>query len=212
MLDDVKKPVIDRLYKDGLEPFYYLETSSANYQVILKFSDNQLSKETLTFISKQLSEIYNADENSSDIGHFFRLAGFTNRKQKYCKNGLYPFVKFYNGSGKTCTKGQEYIDSLSNKIESIKKESSNNENKISIIDDNKNQNNCFLYIKKIYETNNDFNDLSALDYKVAYYSIKKGFDINDIKIAIKQLSFNIENRKKGHIDDYINRTISNAIK
>ncbi|MCL4532968.1 MAG: RepB family DNA primase [Deltaproteobacteria bacterium] len=216
LLDDIKKPEIERLYKDGFEPFYYLETSPANYQAIIKLSDNQLSKEIWAFISKQLSEIYFADKNSSDTGHFFRLAGFTNRKDKYCQDGLYPFVKFYAGSGKSCTKGQEYIDRIIKGIESglieleLSKKHSEIDTPPATLEKNKNKSNCFQYIAKIYQTSN-LSDLSAVDFKAVKYALKKGFDITDIKESIRQFSPNIENRKKGHIDDYLSRTINNAM-
>lgn len=214
LLDDVKKPEIERLYKDGFEPFYYLETSPANYQAIIKLSDNQLSKEIWAFISKQISEIYFADKNSSDTGHFFRLAGFTNRKQKYLKNGIFPFVKFYIGKNKTCSKGQEYIDRIMKGIENGLIELPVSPAEIAtppaIKAGKKEKNGCFPYIEKIYQTSN-LSDLSAVDFKAVKYALKKGFDINDIKEAIKQLSPDIESRKKGHIDDYLSRTINNAM-
>ena len=74
LLDDIKKPDIKRLFKDGFEPFYYLETSPNNFQVIIKLSDNPINKDIQTFISRQLAGTYSADINSTDIKHFFRLA------------------------------------------------------------------------------------------------------------------------------------------
>jgi hypothetical protein len=77
----------------------------------------------------------------------------------------------------------------------------------------KEKNGCFpyiAYIEKIYQTSN-LSDLSAVDFKAVKYALKKGFDINYIKEAIRRLSPDIESRKKGHIDDYLSRTINNAI-
>ena len=214
LLDDIKNPEIDRLYKDGFEPFYYLETSPSNYQAIIKLSDSRLSKEIQAFISKQLSEIYFADKNSSDTGHFFRLAGFTNRKRKYLKNGVFPFVKLYIGKNKTCSKGQEYIDRIMKGIENGLIELPVSPVEITtrpaIKAGKKEKNGCFLYIEKIYKTGN-LSDLSAVDFKTVKYALAKGFEINDIKEAIRRLSPNIESRKKGHIDDYLSRTINKAM-
>ena len=78
------------------------------------------------------------------------------------------------------------------------------------LEKNKNKSNCFQYIAKIYQTSN-LSDLSAVDFKAVKYALKKGFDITDIKESIRQFSPNIENRKKGHIDDYLSRTINNAM-
>ena len=212
LLDDIKKPEIERLYKDGFEPFYYLETSPANYQAIIKLSDNQLSKEILAFISKQLSEIYFADKNSSDTGHFFRLAGFTNRKDKYCQDGLYPFVKFYAGSGKSCAKEQEYIDRILEGITNglielsmkhiVTPPATQGETKATA-------SNCMAYIEKVYNSVSS-DDISGLDFKAALYGIRKGFTQDEIKTAILKFSPNIQNRKKRHIDDYLLRTVKNA--
>ena len=69
---------------------------------------------------------------------------------------------------------------------------------------------AFEYIAKIYQTNN-LSDLSKIDYKAAYYAIRKGFAQDEIKAAILRFSPDIENRKKGHIDDYLDRTVKNAI-
>ena len=213
LLDDIKKFEMKRLYKDGFEPFYYLETSPANCQAIIKLSDNQLSKEIRAFISRQLAETYSTDINSADIGHFFRLAGFTNRKQKYCKNGLYPFVKLNIGINKVCSRGQEYIDKIQQGIEAGFIELPPERNipiptPPATLGERKAE--AFEYIKKVYDSNK-LTDLSALDYKAAFYAIKKGFTQDEIKAAILKFSPNIQNRKKGHIDDYLLRTVKNAL-
>ena len=199
LLDDIKKPEMERLYKDGFEPFYYLETSPANYQAIIKLSDNQLSKEIRAFISKQLSEIYFADKNSSDTGHFFRLAGFTNRKDKYCQDGLYPFVKFYAGSGKSCAKGQDYINRILEGITNglielsmkhiVTPPATQGETKATA-------SNCMAYIEKVYNSVSS-DDISVLDFKAALYGIRKGFTQDEIKAAILNLVLIFRTEKKG---------------
>jgi len=217
LLDDVKNPDIDRLFSDGFEPFYFLETSQKNYQAIIKLSDSPLDKDIQTFISKQLSEIYDADPNSTDPGHFFRIAGFTNRKTKY-KNekGLYPYIKLYIGTKKHCKKGQEYIYKILEGIQSGFIELPKKEKNITTPPGKTGrketlETGCLSYVKKIYESNKQMSDLSRLDFKVAKYAIAKGFKIQDIENAIKMLSPYIETRKKYHIDDYVNRTVKNAL-
>jgi hypothetical protein len=212
LLDDIKKPEINKLYADGFEPFYFLETSPANYQAIVKLSDCPINKDILTFISKQLSEVYSADPNSADIGHFFRLAGFTNRKLKYQKNGLFPFVKLYIGTGKSCTKGKDYVERILTGINNgfielpvkhiATTPKGQGERKTL-------ETGCAAYIQKVYETGSR-NDLSALDFKAARYALRKGFKAADVANAIKLFSPNFESLKKGHIDDYVLRTVKNA--
>ena len=70
--------------------------------------------------------------------------------------------------------------------------------------------NCHNYVKKVYESNQNATDLSGLDFKACRYVILKGFDLNDIKESVRRLSPDIESRKRGHIDDYLDRTVKNA--
>ncbi|RZD16025.1 MAG: hypothetical protein EVJ46_07465 [Candidatus Acididesulfobacter guangdongensis] len=215
LLDDIKKPAIDKLFTDGFEPFYFLQTSPDNFQAIIKLSDSPLDKDIQTFASKQLAETYNADPNSADIGHFFRLAGFTNRKQKYSKNGLFPFVKLYAGTGNTCTKGESYVERIltgidNGFIELLPKKhittppAKLGERKTLV-------SGCGAYIEKVYKSGNKDGDLSALDFKAARYALRKGFKPDDVINAIKLFSPKLESRKSGHIDDYISRTVKNAL-
>ncbi len=69
--------------------------------------------------------------------------------------------------------------------------------------------NCMAYIEKVYNSVSS-DDISGLDFKAALYGIRKGFTQDEIKTAILKFSPNIQNRKKGHIDDYLLRTVKNA--
>ncbi len=217
LLDDVSIETVKRLNADGFEPLYCLETSPANFQTIIRLSvSGIIDADIQKFISKQLADIYSADPNSADPGHFFRLSGFTNRKAKYrTSSGLYPFVKLYSQGHAECSKGMAYINNIEKGIKEglIEIELKNirtaplwGEKKTGSGGDT----GCFDYIRRVYNTNNSFNDISVVDFKAARYALKKGFSSIAIKEAIKQLSPNLENRKKGHIEDYLNRTVKNA--
>ncbi len=217
LLDDLPKATIEQLSKDGFEPLYLLETSQSNYQAIIRLSSSPLDKSIHGFISRQLSELYHADINSSDIGHFFRLSGFTNRKQKYRSenNNLYPFVKLYFGKSGISSNGQEYIERIRQGIRSGLIELPLDKDKDigtppALQAARKNGNmGCFAYVEKVYQSGS-IDDISSLDFKAAMYASRKGFSIEAIKDAMLKLSPNIEQRKKGHIDDYLLRTIKNA--
>ncbi len=209
LMDDISKETVELLFSSGFEPFYALETSPSNFQAVIKLSDTELDKNIQKFISRRLAEFYNADLNSTDPGHFHRLSGFTNRKSKYCKNGLYPFVKLMPGFG-LASKGKEYINQILKGIESGYIELPINTTPKEQGEKKATANaGCYAYIKKIYESNQN-TDLSGVDFKACRYAVLKGFDLNDIKEAVRRLSPDIENRKRGHIDDYLNRTIKNA--
>ena len=222
LLDDVKESTIRQLEKDGFELLYYLETSPLNFQAIIRLSTNSygVDKQIHTFISRQLAELYNADINSSDIGHFFRLAGFSNRKEKYRSenNNLYPFVKLFSSRIEVATKGEAYISQIIEGIQSgfIELPSSDiatppatqgekAERKTS------SSSGCFEYVRKVYSGNDKAGDISSLDFKAAYYALRKSFSPDEIKAAIVKYSPDIQSRKNGHVDDYLDRTLKNAL-
>ena len=211
LLDDINRGTIKQLNIDGLNPLYILETSPFNFQVVIRLSENYpISMGVKTLISMQLCDLYGADRNSADVSHFFRLAGYTNRKEKYCKNNLYPYIRLYPGNG-VAVKGQQYLENVEAGIKNgyieISKDNNCTTPQPELIKNRKPG--CDVYVKKVYNSNN-IQDLSALDFKVAVYSLRKGFSQADISTAIHQYSPSLEVRKAGHVQDYIKRTIQNA--
>ena len=216
LLDDINIATIKQLERDGFNPLYFLETSPENFQAVIRLSTNiSVDKQIHTFISRQLTDIYGADPNSSDVGHFFRLAGFSNRKEKYRSenNNLYPFVKLFSSRIEVATKGEAYISQIIEGIQSgfIELPSSDIATPPALrAGEKKAGSGCFAYIEKVYNLA-DLTDISAVDFKAAMYASRKGFSPDDIKAAILKYSPNIENRKKGHINDYLNRTVEKAL-
>jgi hypothetical protein len=207
LLDDIRIETIKTLQVDGLEPYYYIETSPRNYQAILMLPEIN----NIALISKELARKYGSDPASTDPGHFFRLAGFTNRKEKYLTNGLYPFVKFYSGSRKNISDSKNILLDLLEKI-STAEPVAPVQKKIAQppAQGGENKNNCFAYIKKIY-SNSTETDISKIDFKVCRYAQKKNFNTQDIYDAILEFSPNIIERKQHHVEDYISRTMINSI-
>ena len=60
---------------------------------------------------------------------------------------------------------------------------------------------------------NDFykgDDKSVADIKYTLYLLLKGLDEGEVRIRLMNESLDIAERKKGHLDDYLNRTIRKA--
>jgi hypothetical protein len=191
------------LVNDNLKPLYCLETSPLNYQAVLRFKAEILNKDEYLAINRDLAKKYAADLASVGTEHFFRLAGFTNRKLKYRNdNGLYPFVKLFK-YGNIITSLPTVLTLPTLPTAPMITSSAAGEKKTTVGD-------CFSYIKKVYETSTN-SDLSTVDFKAVLYASRKGFFAEDIKSAILKYSPNLENRKKNHIQDYLDRTIYKAL-
>lgn len=93
LIDDLKTEVVDALANSGLAPVLVLQTSPGNHQVWLR-NTAAMPNELATGVAKELAAVTGGDPGSADWRHFGRLAGFTNRKDKYKQaDGRFPFVR-----------------------------------------------------------------------------------------------------------------------
>ncbi len=201
MLDDITRDGIDKLIQDNLKPLYFLETSPSNFQVILRFNA-KIDKDEYLQINRYLVKKYAADPASVGTEHPFRLAGFTNRKEKYCKNGKYPYVRL------TATDEPPVLDK--SLLPAISLKTTPTAPPPAAQSRGKKGISCDNYIADIYNNAVGIGDISLLDWKVCRMALSKGFSTDEIAASIRKYSPLIENRKRGHIDDYLDRTIKNA--
>jgi hypothetical protein len=109
LIDDIGWRTIGRLKEEGFEPAVLVETSPGNFQAWLNHGE-VLPKELSTFAARLLARRFLGDPAAADWRHYGRLAGFTNRKEKYRKeNGLYPFVVLHEASGRTYRRATEFL-------------------------------------------------------------------------------------------------------
>jgi hypothetical protein len=163
---------------------------------------------------KTLAKELGGDPGSADANHFGRLAGFTNRKEKYFKNNLYPFVYCREATGKHVENYQKIRDWVAAKTLLNKNIETNIEN-INVENNPKTKSKLVFkkyfeqYEKKVYKENKNL-DISTGDFAVVCRMIKEGYDRNHIFNDFKLNSRNLLTRKGRYIDDYINRTIDAA--
>ena len=109
LLDDIGWRTVGRLKEEGFEPAVIVETSPGNFQAWLNHGE-VLPKEFSTFVARVLARRFLGDPASADWRHYGRLAGFTNRKEKYRKeNGLYPFVLLHEATGRRYRRALEFL-------------------------------------------------------------------------------------------------------
>jgi hypothetical protein len=201
MLDDLTTDNLNRLINDKYV-LYYIETSPANYQAILKFTtDNIIEKDLYLSINRYFVNQYEADKGSIGTAHFFRLAGFYNRKPKY----LTEHSISYNYTGDTINYNNFYDKNKDNLI--LKNNIINNIN-IKNIDDSIETESDKVLKTFFFTQLRNYKSYSEADFKAIYILRRKGFTQEEAALSLAKCSPNIQERKKYHLSDYVNRTVS----
>jgi len=111
LVDDLSADRIAQMHRDGFGPAAVTETSPGNYQAWVRLADRPIAADLATVAARELMERYGGDPASADYKHYGRLAGFTNRKPERAQpNGLQPFVKLHEYSGRPAPHANELLD------------------------------------------------------------------------------------------------------
>ncbi len=109
LIDDASIQIIDRLKSEGFAPAVVLETSLGNFQAWLHHGQI-LPKRLSTFAARLLASRFGGDLASADWRHYGRLAGFTNRKDKYRKtDGTFPYVRLHEATRAVYSKAITFL-------------------------------------------------------------------------------------------------------
>src|SRR3984893_4366068 len=109
LIDDASPETIELLKSEGFAPAVILETSPRNFQAWLCHGQI-LPKHLSTFAARLLASRFGGDPASADWRHYGRLAGFTNRKDKYkTMDGRYPYVRLHEAAGLVYPRAEEFL-------------------------------------------------------------------------------------------------------
>src|ERR1700720_3934270 len=109
LIDDASTQTIELLKSQGFAPAVVLETSPTNFQAWLCHGQI-LPKHLSTFAARLLASRFGGDPASADWRHYGRLAGFTNRKDKYkTMDGRYPYVRLHEAAGLVYPRAEEFL-------------------------------------------------------------------------------------------------------
>src|SRR3984893_8042825 len=109
LIDDANIQVIERLKSEGFGPAVVVETSPGNFQAWLRHGEI-LPKRLSTLAARLLASRFGGDLASADWRHYGRLAGFTNRKDKYRKtDGTFPYVRLHEATGVVYSKAVAFL-------------------------------------------------------------------------------------------------------
>jgi hypothetical protein len=117
LLDDLSLESIEEMKSEGFKPAVVIETSLGNFQAWVNHGEI-LPKELSTRAARLLAQKFRGDPSSADWRHFGRLAGFTNRKEKYRgDDGLSPFVKLIDAGGEVYPHAKAFLTELRKAVE-----------------------------------------------------------------------------------------------
>jgi len=111
IVDDVSAATVERMRAEGYAPAAVVETSPGNHQAWVRVSAAPLSKGEGTAVARALAERFGGDLNSANWRHMGRLAGFTNRKEEHRQpDGRYPYARLCDVGGGRATDALAILD------------------------------------------------------------------------------------------------------
>ncbi len=111
LIDDVPAATVERMRAEGYAPAVVVETSPANFQAWVRVSDTSLSKEEGTAVARGLAERFGGDLSSANWRHMGRLAGFTNRKEEHTRpDGRHPYATLRDAGGEHAPEAAAILD------------------------------------------------------------------------------------------------------
>jgi len=198
IVDDIQK--IDELKKKDI--FLLWQTSEQKYQAAFLL-DKYVDGETIKKIQRVIIDQYGGDKGCLGASHYVRVPGFYNTK--YLSDP--PYVRLVH-RGKNILSVNQVLQhyelmlkpkeqKTKNDIKPLLSNQSNNK----LPDEKKKDWQYYYNIKQ---------DNSSADFSYALYLMHFNLSDDEIKQTLLAESVDIEIRKKGHLEDYLERTVSKA--
>lgn len=214
LIDDLDPVMVEELTDKGLQPSLVVETSHKNCQAWVRISD-RVNRSEATHLAKLLAKEAGGDPGSASYQHYGRLAGFTNRKEKYqdIYTGRYPWVMVREAKPQTASKAEEFLQRARQAVEIEKAQQEEAKRKRSELLKNDATGNeleravkAFESIGASVEKKYGIKDPSSRDWVVIKRMAKRGYSVEALEYALYS-SDGLEERKRGHVDDYVRRTV-----
>ena len=211
LVDDLSVGSIAEMTRSGFAPAALIETSPGNFQAWLKHPE-QLPKELGTAAARALAEKFGGDRGAADWRHFGRLAGFTNRKNRYrdAATGLHPFVKLVQASGGTYPAAPLFLAQIRAELE--RRQRIEQERRMALAS----VAHSALRGARRLKTIDDFRadpryeaDGTRIDLAYAIYARSHGASTTEVGTAIRTRDLSHKGSEKRQAD-YVERTITKA--
>jgi hypothetical protein len=206
LVDDLNAASIERMKTIGFAPSVVVETSPGNFQAWLKHPA-RLSREDSTFAARKLAEQFGGDRGAADWRHFGRLAGFTNRKEKYAsESGIYPFVRLIDSSGGRYAQGERFVASVAAERERIARQRHTSPG----MSDPTRQASALKTIDDFRADPRYGGDNTRIDLAFAIYAISHRVDPSAVSAAIRSRDLSHKGTEKRR-EEYVERTLAKAL-
>ncbi len=229
LIDDVPAATVERMRAEGYTPAVVVETSPGNLQAWVRVSDMPLSTEEGTAVARDLAERYDGDLSSANWRHMGRLAGFTNRKEEHTQpDGRHPYATLRDAGGERAPEAAALLDQARERATQSRRGTAGERDDAEPPRDQAARREAFPRppagagpvsplgreyahrVQRLLERypNAALTDLHRLDWMVTRDLARAHpeADKEALMRAIQEGSPRIEERKRGHVYDYAERT------
>ena len=177
-----------------------VQTSAIKFQVHIPYVGPPAPRKLRTEFQRLLRERYNSDKGAIDGDQLRRVPGFKN--QKYPDRPVVRIIHVVD-KGDPLT----YEDLMRAVKLRREKESGGAVSSKRMRERHSPPQGSLKCWRDFY----DDGDESRADMRYALYLLRMGFSPEEIRRKLLEESLDIENRKRGHLDDYLDRTIRKAL-
>ncbi|HLH30416.1 MAG TPA: RepB family DNA primase, partial [Terriglobia bacterium] len=204
LLDDLTAEAIEKMKSEGFDPAVVVETSAGNFQAWVHHGE-VLPKKLSTRAAKILANRFGGDPSSADWRHFGRLAGFTNRKDKYRDGrGLFPFVKLIDANGRVYPGAREFLSELRTACQLADRRLQAFPYRVASVHPHRLRTISDFRSKPEYQ-----NDGNRVDLAYAIYALSHGISEDEVRATIASRDLSHKGNTQRQLD-YVNRTVQKA--
>jgi len=200
-LDDVPEENLERLPSNTI----IVRTSDHKYQAHIFLQKARILEER-TRLQKLLQKYFHSDPASTDGNHARRLPNTLN--WKYQDKPVVRVIKEIK-DGKTPEQLIAKLEREQRKEQEKEKQEQERQREAKIKSNDGKKDWWYFYELKKDEKGEA--DLSRVDFAYTAYLYQQGLTKREIEERLKAESLNIEERKKGHLEDYLDRTYRKAL-
>jgi hypothetical protein len=222
LVDDLDAAGLARMASDGLAPAVVVQTSPTprGHQAWVRLSDVPIARPLASAAARELAARYGGDPNSAAWRHYGRLAGFTNRKPKHRRaDGGYPMVALLATTDGVAGAGADVLKAARTRLEVPVGPRGGVSARVRVIPRSRGTTDISplgqLYRREVARLAERYPtlDASRLDWMIVL-SLARTFtdaDAAELARAMYEGSPRLDERKAGHMADYVTRTVMKAL-